>query len=38
MPDREHVLGILWHTEEAESSALVAGLIETARGRIEVAP
>ena len=37
MPGREHVLGVLWHTEEEESSALIGGLIETARERMEVA-
>ena len=36
MPGREHVLGILWHTEEEESSALISGLIETALQRMEV--
>ena len=36
MPGREHVLGVLWHTEEEESSALVGGLVETARGWMAV--
>lgn len=33
MPDREHVLGVLWHTEEDERSALVAALVEAAGER-----
>jgi putative glutamine amidotransferase len=37
LPDRDHVLGILWHTEEDEGSALVGGLVDKARERRQVA-
>ena len=37
MDGREQVIGILWHTEEDESSALVAGLVGQAREAMEAA-
>ena len=30
LPDRRWALGILWHTEEEETSAVIASLVETA--------